>query len=187
MELTSLGIDGAWLVTSLVHADERGSFREWFKFDDIKSATGLDFSVAQANLSESRRGVVRGIHYSLASAGQAKLVTCISGKILDVIVDIRPKSPTFRQHVKVELAGGSGHVALIGAGLGHGFISLEDNSFVAYLITSKFSPIEEYEINPLDPELDINWILPNHELLLSPKDLAAPALHELQSLFQLPN
>jgi len=176
MELKPLGIEGAWLATSPVWADERGSFREWFKSADIKAATGLDFSVAQANLSESKRGVTRGIHYSLAPMGQAKWVTCVTGAIKDVIVDIRPSSPTFGKYVAVDLVGGDGQVVLIGVSLGHGFVSMKDGSTVAYLVTSPFSPKEEFEINPLDPAIGINWGMPVGELLLSPKDAAAPTI-----------
>ena len=186
MQLTSLGIEGAWVVTSPVWTDDRGSFREWFKAADIKAATGLDFSVAQANLSESKRGVLRGIHYSLATAGQAKCVTCVSGSIRDVIVDIRPTSPTYGQYEIVDLVGGSGNVVLIGSGLGHGFVSILDGSTVAYLVTSPFSPKEEFEVNPLDPAIGIDWGIPLEQLLLSPKDLAAPFLNERREAEQLP-
>ena len=186
MELTPLGIEGAWLATSPVWADERGSFREWFKASDIRVATGIDFSVAQANLSESKRGVLRGIHYSLAPIGQAKWVTCVSGSIRDIIVDIRPTSPTYGEYATVDLVGGSGNVVLIGAGLGHGFVSLVAGTTVAYLVSSPFSPKEEFEVNPLDPALGIEWGMPVEQLLLSPKDLAAPLLRERQEAGQLP-
>ena len=186
MELNSLRIDGAWLASSPVHSDDRGSFREWFKATDIKAATGFDFSVAQANLSESKRGVLRGIHYSLAIVGQAKWVTCVSGSIRDVIVDIRPTSSTYGQYEIVDLVGGSGNAVLIGAGLGHGFVSILDGSTVAYLVNSPFSPKEEFEVNPLDPTLGIDWGLAIGELLLSSKDAAAPLLAERKSEGNLP-
>jgi dTDP-4-dehydrorhamnose 3,5-epimerase len=166
------------LATSQVFADDRGSFREWFKYAEIKEKTGIDFSVAQANISHSKRGVVRGIHYSLAVEGQAKWVTCVSGAIRDVIVDIRPASPTFGTFVVVDLVGGSGEAVLIGAGLGHAFVSCENSSSVAYLVTSPFSPTEEFEINPLDSTIGIDWGLPSEQLLLSAKDAQAPSLAE---------
>ena len=186
MELRPLGIEGAWVATSPVWKDDRGSFREWFKSADISDATGLDFSVAQANLSESKRGVVRGIHYSLAAVGQAKWVTCVTGSIRDVIVDIRPGSATHGKYEFVDLVGGDGQAVLIGAGLGHGFVSMVDGSTVAYLVTSPFSPSEEFEINPLDPAIGIEWGLPVGELLLSPKDAAAPMLAERAAQGKLP-
>ena len=186
MKLTPLGIEGAWAAESPVWSDERGFFREWFKLEDISNLAGRDFSVAQANISSSSRGVVRGIHYSLAEVGQAKWVTCVSGAIRDVIVDIRPPSPTFGKWVAVELSGTAGNAVLIGEGLGHGFVSLEDASTVAYLVTSPFSPTEEFEINPLDPEIGIEWGLPVGELRLSLKDKAAPSLKERLSEGKLP-
>jgi dTDP-4-dehydrorhamnose 3,5-epimerase len=178
MELTPLGIEGAWIATFPIWADHRGNFREWFKKTDLLASTGLDFSVAQANLSESRRGVIRGIHYSRAAIGQSKWIMCVAGSVRDVIVDIRPGSSTFGTYEFVDLVGGDGQVVLIGAGLGHGFVSKVDGSVIAYLVTSPFSPTEEFEINPLDPAIGIDWVLPRAELLLSPKDAAAPTLSQ---------
>ena len=187
MELNPLGIEGAWVAESPVWGDERGFFREWFKASDISRVTGRDFSVAQANISSSARGVVRGIHYSLAEGGQAKWVTCVSGSIRDVIVDIRPSSPTYGKSVVVELSSASGNAVFISEGLGHAFVSLEDASTVAYLVSSPFSPTDEYEINPLDSELGIDWGLPIGELRLSPKDAAAPSMAERAIQGKLPN
>ena len=187
MELKPLGIEGAWLATSPVWADERGSFREWFKSEEVLAATGLDFSVAQANLSESKCGVTRGIHYSLAPMGQAKCITCVTGAIKDVIVDIRPSSPTYGKYVAVDLVGGDDQIVLIDVGLGHGFVSMIDGSTVAYLVTSPFSPTDEFEINPLDPALGIDWGMPVDQLLLSPKDAFAPTLRERAVERKLPN
>ena len=186
MNLTPLSIQDAWVAESPVWSDERGFFREWFKTEEISQVAGRDFSVAQANISSSARGVLRGIHYSLAEVGQAKWVTCVSGLIRDVIVDIRPESPTYGKYEVVELAGASGKAVLIGEGLGHGFVSLANDSTVAYLVTSPFSPTEEFEINPLDPELGIEWGLPVGELRLSPKDAAAPLLAERLGQGKLP-
>ena len=186
MNLEPLLIKGAWVEESPVWGDERGFFREWFKTSDISRVIGRDFSVAQANISSSDRGVVRGIHYSLAEGGQAKWVTCVSGSIRDVIVDIRPSSPTYGKSVVVELSGTSGSAVFIGEGLGHAFVSLEDASTVAYLVSSPFSPTDEYEINPLDPELGIEWGLPVGELRLSPKDAAARSLKERLGEGKLP-
>jgi dTDP-4-dehydrorhamnose 3,5-epimerase len=176
MELTPLGIEGAWLAESPVWSDERGFFREWFKSEDIEKATGKSFGIEQANISVSSKGTLRGIHYSIAPRGQAKWVTCVSGSIKDVIVDIRPDSKTFKKWVEVELTGNSGKAVLISEGLGHGFIALEDNTSVAYLVSTRFSPLHELEINPLDEEIGINWGMDSHELKISEKDLNAPTL-----------
>ncbi len=186
MELQPLGINGAWLAESPVWSDERGFFREWFKLSDISRETGCDFSVAQANISSSARGVVRGIHYSLSKDGQAKWITCVGGSVRDVIVDIRPSSPTFGKAVTVELSGNTGRAIFISAGLGHAFVSLADASTVAYLISSPFSPADEFEINPLDSEIGIDWGLPLSDLKFSPKDAAAPSLAERLAEQKLP-
>jgi dTDP-4-dehydrorhamnose 3,5-epimerase len=187
MELTPLGIEGTWLAESPVWSDDRGFFREWFKTEDIDKATGQNFSVEQANISSSIKGTVRGIHYSLAARGQAKWVTCVSGLIKDVIVDIRPSSKTYGKWIEVELSGKSGNAVLIGERLGHGFISLADVSTVAYLVSSPFSPTEEFEINPLDLGIGINWGLPLSELKISDKDINAPTLDERKKEGKLPN
>jgi dTDP-4-dehydrorhamnose 3,5-epimerase len=186
MELTPLGIEGAWLAESPVWSDDRGFFREWFKTEEINKGTGRNFNVEQANISSSTKGTLRGIHYSLAAKGQAKWVTCVSGLIKDVIVDIRPNSKTFGKWIEVELSGTSGNAVLIGEGLGHGFISLADVSTVAYLVSSPFSPTEEYEINPLDPAIGINWGLPLSDLKISDKDKNAPTLEERKKEGKLP-
>jgi dTDP-4-dehydrorhamnose 3,5-epimerase len=186
MKLTPLNIEGAWVATSPVWSDDRGFFREWFKSADIVAATGVDFGVQQANISSSARGVLRGIHYSLAAVGQAKWVTCVTGAVRDVIVDIRPGSATYGRYEVVELSGVAGNAVLIGAGLGHGFVSMVDGSNVAYLVSSPFSPTEEFEINPLDPAMGIEWGLPVGDLLFSPKDKAAPTLAERLATGKLP-
>jgi dTDP-4-dehydrorhamnose 3,5-epimerase len=186
MELTPLGIEGVWLAESSVWSDERGFFREWFKTEDINKATGRNFNVEQANISSSTKGTLRGIHYSLAAKGQAKWVTCVSGLIKDVIVDIRPTSKTYGKWVEIELSGTSGNAVLIGEGLGHGFVSFADVSMVAYLVSSPFSPSEEFEINPLDQAIGINWGLPLSELKISDKDKNAPTLEERKIEEKLP-
>ena len=179
MNLTPLSIQGAWVAESPVWSDERGFFREWFKFEDVMNATGVDFSVQQSNLSTSNRGVIRGIHYSLAASGQAKWVTCVSGHIIDFVVDLRPESPTFKRWEAIDLRGDEGRAVLVGADLGHAFIALEDNSTVSYLLSSPYSPESEFDIYPMDSEININWqleLVGGAGLILSPKDASAPSL-----------
>jgi dTDP-4-dehydrorhamnose 3,5-epimerase len=178
MKLTPLAIEGAWLAESPIWSDDRGFFREWFKSADVKSATGRDFGIEQANISLSSKGTLRGIHYSIAPRGQAKWITCVSGSINDVIVDIRPDSKSFGQWIEVELSGDSGRAVLISEGLGHGFVALEDNTAVAYLVSTPFSPSDEFEINPLDEKIGIKWGMNFSELKISEKDRIAPTLAE---------
>ncbi|CAB4863158.1 MAG: dTDP-4-dehydrorhamnose 3,5-epimerase [Actinobacteria bacterium] len=186
MELIPLNIEGSWLAKSAVHSDARGNFREWFKAEDFANTTKRDFSIAQANVSTSSKGTIRGIHYSLAAIGQAKWVTCVAGRINDVIVDIRPSSPTYGSHQVIELSEVNGSAIYIGEGLGHGFIALEEKTVVSYLISSPFSMHEEFEINPLDTALAINWGMPIEQLKLSKKDSEAPTLKQRHEDGKLP-
>lgn len=117
MKLTPLGIEGAWVAHSDLWNDERGFFREWFKAEEVYEATGLNFSIQQANISQSHSGVIRGIHYSLAQEGQAKWITCVAGSLIDVVVDIRPNSPTFKKIEYIELTPENGVSVLVGPGL----------------------------------------------------------------------
>ena len=186
MNLTPLEIDGAWLAESPVWPDDRGFLREWYKAETVGNILGKKFGIEQANISVSSRGTLRGIHYSLNPDGQAKWVTCVSGSIVDVVVDIRPSSKTFGKWIEVELDGKSGRAVYIGEGLGHGFVSLSDNSAVAYLLNSPFSPSEEYAINPLDPALAVNWRMNTSELIISEKDRNAPTLEGRKTSGKLP-
>jgi dTDP-4-dehydrorhamnose 3,5-epimerase len=186
MKLTPLEIKGVWLAESPVWSDDRGYFREWFKSEQIKNSTGRDFGIEQANISLSSTGTLRGIHYSIAPRGQAKWITCVSGSIKDVIVDIRSDSPTFGKWIEIELNGDSGKAVFISEGLGHGFLALQDNTAVAYLVSSPFSPIDEFEINPLDEKIGINWDMDLSRLKISDKDRNAPTLAERLSAGKLP-
>ena len=186
MKFNQFAIDGAWLAESDVHADNRGNFTEWFKKSEIEMATGFNFEAAQANISTSNKGTLRGIHYSLAQAGQAKWVTCVSGSILDVIVDFREGSPTIGKFATIKLEANLGKSILIGPGLGHGFIALDDSSSVAYLLSSPYSPADEYEINPFDSEIGINWGVEIGEANLSEKDRNAPSLETQKANGKLP-
>ena len=186
MELTQLEIEGAWLAESPVWKDDRGFSHEWFKVEDIKSVTGKDFAIEQANISVSSKGTLRGIHYSIAPRGQAKWITCVSGSIQDVIVDIRPSSTTFGRWIEVELQGDSGKSLLISERLGHGFMALEDHTAVAYLVSTPYSPEHEFEINPLDQKIGIHWNLDQELLKISDKDKSAPTLAERLSEGKLP-
>lgn len=186
MNLTPLTIEGAWLAESPVWNDDRGFFREWYKSETIVKILGKKFEIEQANISSSSKGTLRGIHYSLNPEGQAKWVTCVSGSIVDVIVDIRPSSKTYGKWIEVELNSNSGKAVYISEGLGHGFISLSDNSIVVYLLSTPFSPKEEFEINPLDPAIGVNWRISKTELKISEKDRNAPTLYEREIQGKLP-
>ena len=174
--ITPLPIEGSWLISSEEFKDSRGSFREWLPNSACKEIFGANFEVAQANYSVSKKGTLRGIHYSLAPEGQGKLVTCLSGEIYDVVVDLRPHSQTFGQWHGVILSADIPHSLYVGPGLGHAFLAMEDNTGVTYLLSSPYNKDMEFGINPLDSEIGIEW--PKLEFLLSDKDSGAPYLKD---------
>ncbi|MFM1787366.1 MAG: dTDP-4-dehydrorhamnose 3,5-epimerase [Actinomycetota bacterium] len=182
-----LSISGAYVVTHRVFPDERGLFREWFKAEEITSID-RDFAVQQANYSKSNQWVIRGIHYSLAPKGQAKIVTCASGKIVDVLVDLRAGSPSYLKIEYVELSEDSGRVVYIPSGVGHGFIVESETASVVYLTSSGYSPEYEKAICPTDKELGIQWPLPVGEAgIISKADTEAPSLAQARESGTLPS
>lgn len=185
MKIRPLSIAGAWEVTPVLHGDPRGLFLEWYRFDQIAAEVGHPLRLAQGNLSVSARGVVRGIHFADVPPGQAKYVTCTRGAVLDIIVDIRVGSPTFGQWDSVHLDDVDRRAVYIGEGLGHGFCALTDDATLTYLCSETFNPTGEHGINPLDPDLAIQW--PSDEPQLSAKDAAAPSLAEMRDTGRLPD
>jgi dTDP-4-dehydrorhamnose 3,5-epimerase len=184
--LQELSIEGAYLATHKVFPDERGLFREWFKADEIATVDSA-FSVQQANYSKSKQWVIRGIHYSLAPEGQSKVVTCASGSILDVLIDLRLDSPTYLKVEYIELSEDSGSVVYIPSGVGHGFIVESETASVVYLTSSGYSPEFEKAICPTDPALGIKWPLPTSEAgTISKADTEAPTLIQARESGNLP-
>jgi dTDP-4-dehydrorhamnose 3,5-epimerase len=177
-----LAIEGLCEIESPVWGDDRGFFREWFKSTDLAA---LSFHTQQANLSRSTRNVVRGLHYSVAPVGQAKVVTCASGELADVIVDVRIGSPTFGVHEVVHLRGGDGRSLFLPAGVAHGFCATSDEAVLVYLLSSPYDPAHELEIHPFDATLSIQWPL-SGDPVLSAKDAAAPSLAQRMSMGELP-
>ncbi len=184
MKVVELSLPGVYLLESPVWGDERGFFREWFQSPDLLTA-GLDFSAHQANLSTSTRNVVRGLHYSLAPQGQAKVVTCVYGELHDVIVDIRVGSPTFGSYELVHLGADEGRSVLLPAGVAHGFSVASESGVICYLLSSVFNAPLELEINPFDDEINVVWPL-SGEAIVSDKDRNAPTLAQRLAAGQLP-
>jgi dTDP-4-dehydrorhamnose 3,5-epimerase len=151
--------------------DERGYFNETYKeFEFLE--IGIPKFV-QDNISESSKGVIRGLHWQNSPFGQGKLVSCIQGSILDVAVDLRRESSTFGKHVSVELNTSEQISIWIPEGFAHGFQALEDKSKVLYKVTNYWNKESEQSVNPLDITLGINW--PITEFKLSDKDMHAPS------------
>lgn len=174
-ETSTTNLPGVLLLKVSRFNDSRGFFSELYKANDFASL-GIPYFV-QDNLSESSLGVIRGLHWQEPPFGQGKLVTCVKGRILDVAVDINRKSKTFGNHVAFELNESNGWMLWIPEGFAHGFQSLENNSRVLYKVTNIWHKESERSVNPLDPEIGINW-LPTHNIL-SEKDLSAPNLKNL--------
>jgi len=159
MKIQALAIEGCFVIEHDVYPDDRGLFREWFKASALEEL-GIEFKVAQANFSVSKKGVIRGLHYSLAPEGQSKLVTCVQGGIHDQLVDIRVGSPTYLEKVSVELGSNSGLSVFIATGVAHGFSVSKATSAICYLTSSEFDIEFERGINPRDSQLNVNWRLP---------------------------
>ena len=184
MKLRELSIKGAYELESPVHGDDRGYFREWFKLPDFEIEK-LNFHAKQANLSYSQRNVVRGLHYSLAPEGQAKVVTCVHGELDDVIVDVRVGSPSYGKVEVITLGANVGKSVYLPAGVAHGFCVTSENASLTYLLSSPFNASLELEINPMDLELNIQWRLTG-DPVLSDKDAAAPSLSARLDAGELP-
>ena len=175
MNLSPQKIDGVWLHEPKIYPDERGSFHEVFKFSLLTSILGREFEIKQVNQSTSKKGVLRGIHWTDSPRGQAKYVSCTKGSLWDVAVDLRPSSPTYGQFVAHLLSESNGRSLFISEGIGHAFLSLEDGTVANYLCTTEFDPQSDRTINPLDKNLDIGFQREAaahgiKELILSAKD-----------------
>ena len=167
-----------------VHGDDRGYFVETFREDKLEAFLGYKINFCQDNESKSSRGVLRGLHYQLAPAAQTKLVRVIQGSVLDVAVDIRKGSPTFGQHVAVELNSENKRELLVPRGFAHGFVVLEDDTVFAYKVDSYYSPENDRGIAFDDSDINIDWQISHDELNLSDKDKVQPKLNETNDLFE---
>ncbi len=191
MEYRELSVPGAWEITPRQFGDPRGVFLEWFKAGPFAEANGHRLQLEQANASVSAAGVLRGIHFADVPPGQAKYVTCAKGAVLDVAVDIRVGSPTFGQWDTVLLDDVDRRAIYLSEGLGHAFLSLEDDSTVLYLCSTAYSPGREHGIHPLDTEVGIDWPTQDRAgnplvVQLSEKDAVAPTLAQARDSGLLP-
>ena len=184
MQVTPLSISGVWSFAPILRPDDRGVFLESFKAAEVEAAIGHPFTLKQMNISSSRAGTVRGIHFADVPPSQAKYVQCFAGRILDVVVDIRVGSPTFGRWDAIELDDANRTGLYISEGLGHAFCALTESVTVGYLCSEPYAPTREHGIHPLDPALAMPW--PDTDLVLSPKDAAAPTLAEALAQGLLP-
>ncbi|MFT7764841.1 dTDP-4-dehydrorhamnose 3,5-epimerase family protein [Clavibacter tessellarius] len=186
MQIRELAVPDAYELTPVQRTDDRGVFLEWYRFDELERVVGHPLDLRQANMSVSKRGVVRGIHFADVPRGQAKHVKAVSGAVLDFIVDIRVGSPTFGQWDSVRLDTETHKAVYISEGLGHCFVALTDDAAVTYLVSDVYNPAAEHGIDPLDPEIGLVFPEEAGEPLLSPKDTDAPTLAEAAAAGLLP-
>lgn len=183
MKVIRTALDGVLILEPRVFEDARGWFFESFSQRDFDAAVapvlGHSVTFVQDNESCSSYGVVRGLHFQKAPHAQAKLVRCVSGRVLDVAVDIRPGSPTFGQWTAVELSGENHRQCFIDKGFAHGFSVLSERAVFQYKCDDFYHPETEGAISALDPALGIDWQVPAEAMILSEKDKHHPLLSEL--------
>lgn len=184
MRVTKSEIEGVVIIDPEIHDDERGWFFEAYsqrRFDEEVAPVRF----VQENLSKSRYGVVRGLHYQRGEAAQAKLVSVLAGRVLDVAVDIRKGSPTFGKHVAVELSAENKRQVFIPRGFAHGFAVLSEEALFQYRCNNPYAPTEERGIAWNDPAIGIDWGIPEEDVILSAKDAKNPLLADVEDLFEL--
>jgi dTDP-4-dehydrorhamnose 3,5-epimerase len=172
-------IKGCFVLEPKVFNDERGYFMESFNKEQFNSAIGSNIDFVQDNQSLSAKGVVRALHYQVGDFAQAKLVRVLKGSVLDVVVDLRPNSPTFGEHVSMELSEENRKQLFIPKGFAHGFLAVEDNTVFAYKCDQYYNQEAERGIIYDDPDLGIDWEFPKDQLILSEKDKELPLFKNL--------
>lgn len=187
MEFIHQVIPDILVVEPKVHVDGRGYFVETYRQDELEHALGYKVNFVQDNESKSSKGVLRGLHFQLAPHAQSKLVGVTEGAVLDVAVDLRRGSPSFAQHVAVELSDNNKKKMFIPRGFAHGFVVLTDTATFVYKVDNYYSPEHDRGLAFDDVDLNIDWQLTKQQLLLSDKDTQRPALAELTDCFDYNN
>jgi dTDP-4-dehydrorhamnose 3,5-epimerase len=179
MEFKKTAIEGVYVIEPRVFNDARGYFFEAWKKEEFEKNIGpIEF--VQDNESKSSYGVLRGLHYQKGAASQSKLVRVIKGKVLDVAVDIRKSSPTFGQHVMVELSDENKRQFFIPRGFAHGFLVLSDEAVFTYKVDNPYAPQAEAGICWNDPAIGIDWPIDPKDVLTSEKDMKQPLLKDAE-------
>lgn len=180
MEIIKTDIAGVLIVEPTVYGDARGYFFESFNEREFREKTGFKVHFVQDNESKSSYGVVRGLHFQRPPHAQSKLVRVVRGEVLDVAVDIRPKSPSFGKHVAVRLSAENHRQFFLPKGFAHGFSVLSEDAVFQYKCDDFYAPDCEGAIAWDDPELGIDWMLPAEDVILSEKDRNHPSFDELR-------
>ena len=183
MNIIKTSIEGALIIEPKVFGDARGYFFESFNAQEFKEKTGLDITFVQDNESMSTYGVMRGLHFQRPPFTQSKLVRCVRGAVLDVAVDIRKGSPTYGQHVAVELTEQNHRQFFVPRGFAHGFAVLSETAVFQYKCDNFYAPQADGGISILDESLGIDWQIPAEKVLLSEKDTHHPLFKDFDSPF----
>jgi len=179
MDYRETDIRGVFVIEPQVFSDERGYFFEAWKQKEFEEHVGK-VAFVQENESKSSRGVLRGLHFQKGAAAQAKLVRVVSGRVVDVAVDVRRSSPTFGRHVMVELSSENKRQLFIPRGFAHGFLVLSDEAVFTYKVDNGYAPQADGGIRWDDPELGIAWPTQGLEVLTSAKDLRLPLMRDAE-------
>lgn len=177
MRMIETTVPGAYRIEPTVLSDERGTFYEGFRTAELERVTGRPFRPEQVNYSTSRRNTLRGIHSVTVPPGQAKLVTCVRGAARDIVVDLRAGSPTFGRHDTTVLDAVAGRSVYVPEGVGHGFLTITDDTCICYVLSTAHVPGTQIDIDPLDPGLALPWGF-TEPPLMSPKDAGARSVAE---------
>lgn len=185
MEIIKTEIEGPVILVPKVFTDDRGYFFESYSKRQFEEAVGRPVDFVQDNESRSTRGVMRGLHFQRPPFTQAKLVRCVEGAVLDVAVDLRKGSPTYGQHVAVELTADNHFQFFVPRGFAHGFAVLSDVAVFQYKCDNYYAPQADGGISILDTSLGIDWRIDPSQAILSEKDLRHPLLKDFETPFEL--
>ena len=178
MNFIKTALDGVYIIEPKIFRDERGYFFESYNENEFIKQ-GISARFIQDNQSKSSYGVIRGLHMQLPPFSQAKLVRVLSGRVLDVAVDVRPQSKTFGKHVAVELSDENQRQLFIPRNFLHGFSVLSDTAIFAYKVDNVYNKESEFGIRYDDPQINIDWRVPANKVITSEKDRLANTLNDL--------
>lgn len=179
MNIIETKLKGCFIIEPTLFKDDRGLFYESYKKNEFQKKLGERVSFVQDNVSVSKKGVLRGLHYQKGIHAQAKLVQVLKGEALDVAVDLRKDSATYGQHFKTKLSEYNCNSLFIPKGMAHGFLALTEDVIFTYKCDNYYNPKAEGGIIYNDLDLNIDWEIPPESLILSKKDLILPALRNL--------
>ncbi len=180
MQVTETKLKDCFIIEPTIFGDERGYFFETFNKENFKELTGKEIEFVQDNEAFSNRGVLRGLHFQKGEFAQAKLVRVVKGKVLDVVVDVRPNSKTFGQHFSCVLSEENKKQLFVPRGFAHGYSVLEDHTVFVYKCDNFYQPKFEGGIIFNDETLNIDWMLSENEIAVSEKDKVLKTFNELE-------